>query len=131
MADKILELTKTQTFHSRWLEKEGVYKIEIHREGGVKITVSIDNEQYEETIKGVSWSVAVMLYDNAITVADTVIFKNRCIIADGEIWLISGDLKGNLTVSCKTAEHFCEGRQIMISEIGNMISKIIEEEVPF
>lgn len=137
MVDHIVKLLKTQEFHSRWLNKDGIVEVEI-KKPGLRITVDFeDGERYEEIIDDLPWSVGTMIYDRATTAADIVIFNSRCLVADGEVWLISGNLSGIISVTCKTAKHFCDGKQFVISEkrtdaeIKALISKAIENEVPF
>ena len=137
MANQVTRLLRAQTFHSRWLDKDGIVEVEI-KKPGLRVTVDFGNgECYEEAIPDFPWSAGAIVYDKAVTAADTVIFNNRCLVADGEVWLISGSLSGIISVTCRTAKHFCDGKQFVISEkrtdaeIKALISKAIESEVPF
>jgi len=133
-------IMKEETFKSRWLNKKGVVRVEARRNDpqGFSVTVTFDDgEQYDETLWDLPWQISKMLYNKATVAADALIFKYRCVVADKEVWLISGSLSSILRISCKTGQHFCEGKQFLISEkrsdreIRELISKAVEEEVPF
>lgn len=132
-------LIKEETFTSRWLGKKGSVRVEARRNDpkGLIIVVKFDDEQYDETLWDLPWNIAKMVYNHATVAADALILQCRCFVADRHVWLISGSLAGIMTVSCKTGEHFCEGKQFVISQnrsdtdIKNIIAKTIEEEVPF
>lgn len=129
-------LAKEETFNSRWLEKECKVKIIANRDKPSSLIVFADGKRYKRTLN-VSWTLAKMLYYQAVLAASSVIFQNRCVIADGEVWLISKDSKDVITVSCKTAQHYCEGKKIYIYDnkssktIKSAVIAAIEEDVPF
>lgn len=132
----VTKLYKEEQYYSKLLGKMGIVTVTATRKQPVKIVVKFEDERYDISYN-VLWSIAKMIYNKAVVAAEALILQNRCVIADGHIWLISGNLNNIVSVSCKTGEHFCEGKQFVISpkrsdaEIRQMISKAIEEEVPF
>lgn len=132
-------LIKEETFTCPWLNKKGTVRVEARRTDpcGVTVVVTFNDEQYDETFWDLPWQISKMIYSNAVKAANALVLQDRCVVADGHVWLISGNLNGIITVSCRTGEHFCEGKQFVISEersdndIKQMIVRAIEEEVPF
>lgn len=129
-------LIKEQTFNSKWFERKGIVRVEIRREepAGLSICVNIDDIQFDETLWDLPWKEAKMIYGKARVAADALIFQHCCVVADGEVWLISEETNDTITVSCKTAQHFCEGLRVKISKEGDIKQQIItaiETEPPF
>lgn len=132
----ILKLYKEEQYYSNLLEKTGTVIIAVTRKQPIKISVKFEDEHYDISYD-VPWSVAKMIYNKAVIAAEALVLESRCVAADGHLWLISGNLNSIISVSCRTGKHFCEGKQFVISskrsdaEIKQMISRAIEEEIPF
>lgn len=126
-----------ETFHSKWLETEGTVKIEARRicPKGIGIYVDIDSKHYEEIIENLSWNLCKMLVRNPSKTADIIVFKECCIVADGEIWTMKEKVERVISVSCKTAQHFCEGLRLIADtgkeDIRESVISAIENESPF
>lgn len=129
-------MMKEQTFNSRWYGTKGTVRVEIRREDPVSlcVVVNIDNVQYDEILSGIPWKEAKFLYSKAKAAADALIFQHGCVVADDEVWLMSEEADGTMTVSCKTAQHFCEGLKIKTNKEGDIKEQVktaIETEPPF
>lgn len=132
----ITMLMKEQTFNSRWFGTKGTVRVEIKRKepAGLCLVVDINNRQYDETLWGISWQEAKLIYNKVKAAADALIFQHSCVVADGEVWLMSKEKDDTITVSCKTAQHFCEGLKINVKAENNIKEQVriaIETEPPF
>lgn len=136
MNSKILMYAKKEKFYSELFRTDITVTITIEKDKPLLLNVEIDGALYDISYT-VPWSIATMVFDRSKKAAEGLLIQNRCVAADGHLWLISGNLNSIISVSCLTGDHFCEGKQFVISpkrsdvEIKQMISKAIEEEIPF
>ena len=125
--------TVESTFRSRWFKKKGKITIKARRNGrqGVNILIDIDGQNFVETLWGIPWKTALMFLRNPTRTADAVIFKQRCVIADDEVWFLQSLNDEWYTARCRTAQHYADGVNIQKSFSMKTIADLIENEPPF